>query len=243
MKLVITALALPALGSSPAHAQLEWAAWGTPNGTTNSGSFSTGDFVQLTSFFDGITAGVPAGGEYISDPPIPGVPDGTNPTFQRIVTGSPHPTVLANGATVASLDLTTVDVDTATTFGLADLKSGLWYQLELQDSFDNPLSLAGVRLSHYNLTLTGGVFIADYDLTLNPTTGLILVNSIHEVPTAIYQHSGLTLFDHLPLLTRRIVLKTGRSEDSEGISIYLGIPSTTPVAPTTWGGLKSRDWR
>lgn len=112
-------------------AQTEWASWGNPVGTVNVGSFGGGQIVTLTSYFDGITAGVTGGTEYSASPAFPGRSDGKNPTFMRAMTGSPHPSVIASGAQVASLDLSGVAPDSNLTFGLGDLKDGNWYRLVL----------------------------------------------------------------------------------------------------------------
>jgi hypothetical protein len=77
------------LGGAPygANAALEWATWGPPSGNTSIGVFSNGQQVTLAANFGDITAGVPAGVEFTSSPPLPGRPDDTNPSFQRTITG------------------------------------------------------------------------------------------------------------------------------------------------------------
>lgn len=245
MKLVTTGLLFFLLLCLPGAvaAQVEWAAWGNPAGTVNTGSFGGGQVVTLTSHFDGITAGVTGGTEYSASPAFPGRSDGKNPTFMRAITGSPHPSVLVGGAQVASLDLIGVAPDSNLTFGLGDLKSGNWYRLVLQDGSGTTLSLAGVRLANHNITYVGSSLVADYDVTLNTADGLILVTGIHDVPGAFYGHSGVALFSKLPTATRRIIVLTGTSQETEGIQIYLGITPTTATEKVTWGSLKSLPWR
>jgi hypothetical protein len=78
----------------------------------------------------------------------------------------------------------------------------------------------------------------DYDLSVNLTNGFMLAVGPHQVPGAFYEHSGVLLIDHLPPLTRRVVVTAGRSQESEGLTIYFGRGVTTPVEPTTWSGIK-----
>jgi len=239
MKLASLSLAILILVSSPAHAQVEWATWGSPGGSNVTGTFNGGATVTLTSFFDDISGGIAAGAGWNSASPLlPGRPDGTNPPYMQMVTGSPHPVVIANGAQVLSLDLTGITIDTLTTVGFSDFKSGNWYYLKLLDGSDTPLSLLTLRLTHYDMVLAGSGWAVDYDLSINLNDGFMLAVGPHQVPGAFYDHSGVVLLDHLPPLTRRVVVTSGRAQDSEGISIYVGRADTTPVKPTTWSGIK-----
>lgn len=239
MKLVLTLIILTICLPGRSNAQINWAAWGSPSGNVNTGIFGDGKTVTLTSFFDGISGGTIAGAGFTANPPLPGLPDGSSPTYMGMLTGSPHPMLIPSGAQVAALDLMTVSVDTATLVGFSDFKNGNWYVLELQDASGAPLSLAGLRIQHHDITLAGLLWVADYDLDVNLTNGLIVVHGVHTVPEAFYEHSGVTLLSNLPPLTRRIVLRSGKSQESEGISIYLGANVTVPVAPTTWSRIKT----
>lgn len=239
MKLMSVGTAILILISSPVQAQVDWATWGSPSGNTVTGTFSGGATITLTSFFDNISGGAAAGtGWNSADPLLPGRPDGTNPPYMQMVTGTPHPTVLAIGAQVLSLDLTGISIDTLTTVGFSDFKGSNWYYLTLLDGAGTPLSLLTVRVTHYNMVLAGNGWAVDYDLTIDLATGFMRASGPHQVPGAFYLHSGVALLDHLPPLTRRVVVTSGLAQESEGVTIYAGLAATTPVQPTTWSRIK-----
>jgi len=239
MKMAMICLVLLLAPPRSALAQLEWATWGAVSGNTVTATFESGPTATLTSFFDGISNGATAGTEWNTvDPAFPGRPDGTNPPLMRMVSGSPHPVVIANGAQVLSLDLLNVPIDTLTTVGFSDFKSGNWYYLHLQNSSGTDLSLLSIRLTHFNMKLAGSGWDVDFDLTIDLNSGFMLGNGPHQVPGAFYDHSGVVLIDHLPPQIRRVVVTAGRNQDSEGLTIYLGRGASTPVEPATWSGIK-----
>jgi hypothetical protein len=161
----------------------------------------------------------------------------------RVVTGSPHPTTINAGDPIATIDLMAFAVDSATTFGLGDLKNGNWYRLELRDASAALLPLTGIQSAHHNLTLAGSGWVADLNVTLDTSDGLMLIPSLHDVPGAFYEHSGVTLFSNLPAATRSIIVRAGRFQDTEGIQIYFGTEVTVATEPTTWSRVKSLEAR
>jgi len=187
--------------------------------------FSNGQQVTLAGNFTDITAGVTAGTEFTSVPPIPGRPDDTNPPFQRMMTGQPPspPNFLAAGTLVAALDLGNITVTNATTLGLADLKqNGVFYTLQLRDASLAVLPVTGIVVTPYNVSYTGGL-IADLNTVLNTTTepGKLTNDNTHDAGGS-YSHTGLTTFSNLPAGTRYISLYAGfDTQEIEGISVFL----------------------
>jgi hypothetical protein len=231
MKRILAIFVLLACGVRPAAAEFEWAVWGPPSGNTSPGVFSNGQRVTLGANFTDITAGVTAGTEFTSIPSIPGRPDNTNPSFQRMMTGQPPspPNFLAAGTLVAALDLSNIAVTNATTLGLGDLKqSGVFYTLELRDASLAVLPVTGIVVTPYNVTYMPSGLIADMNSVLNTTTfpgRLTLDNNSDAGGT--YTHSGLTTFSNLPAGTRYISLYAGfDNQQIEGIQIYLGTDVT-----------------
>jgi uncharacterized repeat protein (TIGR01451 family) len=239
---LIASLVLAALTPLSAAA-FEWAVWGPPSGNTSTGVFSNGQQVTLGANFTDITAGVAAGGEFTSDPAIPGRPDNTNPTFQRMMTGVPS-TFMAAGTLVAALDLGGITVDSSTTLGLADLKqSGVFYTLELRDASLALLPVTGIVVTPYNVTYSNGL-VADLNSLLNTTTspGRLNVDNIHDAG-GFYSHTSLTTFSNLPAGTRYVSLRAGfDNQEVEGIQVYLGTNAEATVLVTdSSGDLNDRD--
>lgn len=218
----------------PASA-LEWAVWGQAVGNSATGSFSGGRTVELNGYFTGITGGEPAGLEYTSSPAIPGTTNDTNPPFIRVITGpAPLPSTIDADDPIAFLDLGEIPVDAATTFGLADQRSGRQYRLELRDAANALLPLTGIQVTPYDLTYTNGGLIADYNSQL--FGDLLLVDGVHDAG-GFYLHTGLTTFSNLPAATRSIRLVSEIFQDAEGIQIYLAMAAPEPSAP--WLGAAS----
>ena len=153
-------------------------------------------------------------------------PDGRSAAY----TGHP-------GDLVMPLDLANFPVDAETTWGIADYQDLNWYRLELLDCSLTALSFAAVQVTNYNLTYVNPAgLVADYNVTLNTTTGAIRDNFIHDaVPAGSYRHSGLALFTNLPLNTRyiRLLSNSAAAQVTEGIQIYLG-GSAVPEPATAW---------
>lgn len=209
-------------------AALDWAVWSEAVGNASTGTFSSGQTVELLATFPG-GSNVPAGGEYTSSAPIPGTTGSTNPSFIRILTGA-GPTIAA-GDPIATLGLGDIAVDPSTTFGLADQRTGRQYRLELRDAADALLPLAGVQVTPYDVTYTDGGLIADYNSLL--IGDLLLVDGAHDAG-GFYLHTGLTTFSNLPAATRSIRLVSNVFQDAEGIQVYLAIAA--PAPPEGWLG-------
>jgi uncharacterized repeat protein (TIGR01451 family) len=236
-RILAMAMMLGGCGPGAANAALDWAVWGPPSGPASVGVFSNGQQATLGANFTGITAGVAAGTEFTSDPPIPGRPDDTNPAFQRMLTGTPG-TFLSAGELVASLDLSGMTVNSSTVLGLADQKqNGVFYTIEFRDASLNVLPVTGVVVTPYNITYTGGL-IADLNAVLNTTTepGKLTLDNIHDAG-GTYAHSGLTTLSNLPAGTRFVALYGGfETQEVEGISVYLATDIAAGVVVTDSAG-------
>lgn len=214
---------LAAMVIHPATAStLEWALWGAPANDASAATFSDGRSVTLTAFFAGF--GEPAGLEYTSSPAIPGTTGGTNPSFIRVLTGSPHPTTVNANATIAEFTLNGWDADSSTIVGIADQLSGTQYRLELLDANGALLSTAGLTVTPYNLTYTGSGLVADYNSLL--VGGVLFPDDVHDAGS-FYQHTGLTTLSNLPAGTRKVRLASQIFQNSEGIQLYFA----TEVVP------------
>jgi uncharacterized repeat protein (TIGR01451 family) len=233
---LIASLALVGVGPMAAFGATDWAVWSGPTGNSSTGRFSNGQTVVLVSNFNGITAGVAAGGEYSASPSVAGRPNNTNPSFIRALTGASPPAQIAAGDPVAALDLSAITVDDTTIVGLGDLKLGLQYRLQALDAARSPLSLAGVQTTNHDLTYTSGGLVADFNASLNTATGVITVDGVHDGGGS-YQHTGLTTFSHLPAGTRYIALLSHVSQESEGIQVYLATDAVGEVVVSDSIGL------
>lgn len=239
--LLLTSVPLAVLGST------EWAVWNTaPSNLSSTGSFADGRTVQLTSFFETIGGPQAAGTIYSVSPPIPGQPDGRNPSFTYALTGpGPYPNTIVRDDVAASIDLANFPVTADTILGLADLK--FQYRLELQDSAHNPLALTGLQPVDYNLTYDGSNLVADLGCFLQATAagttpaGVIFVGGSGHDAGGFYTHTGLCTFTNLPAETKFIqLLARGVSQETEGIQVYLGgtastvvpVPATAPLLGT-----------
>ncbi len=226
--------ALFMLAAMPASADLEWAFWGPTSVGTTTGVFSNGQQVVLNANFTDISAGVLPGGEFTSSPQLPGRPDNTNPSFQRLMTGVPG-TFLAAGTPVATIDLSGITVNSSTIIGLGDLKQGgVYYVLEFRDDTGAGLPVSGIVVTPYNVTYTGGL-VADLNSLLNITTapGKLTVDNIHDAG-GTYSHTSLTTFSNLPAGTSYIRISAGfDNQEVEGIQVY--------VASNVVGGIEVTD--
>ena len=226
----VASLVLCAFASLPVTAAVEWATFTGPVGNIATGTFSNGQSVSLGGNFSGITGGVTAGTEFTSSPQLPGRPDNTNPSFQRLMTGAPG-AFLAAGTPVAALDLGGISVNSSTLVGFADLKiGGVNYKLECRDAAGNVLSLNGVVFTKYNLTYNyslgaGNGQIADRNSGLDLTTTLYgrLGYDFNNDAGGTYTHTGLTTYSNLPAGTRYVsLLAWFDSQEVEGIQVYVG---------------------
>ena len=247
--ILVIALALASLTPLPALAAFEWGVWGGPVNTsppapftgTSTATFSNGQTVPLVANFTDITAGVPASVEFTSAPSIPGRPDNTNPSFQRLMTGAPATPVgviPAAGTPVFALDLGGINVDSSTTIGFGDLKlgSGVNYKLELRDASSVVLPLDGIVVTPYNVTYAYSPFLlADYNavLELAPLARYgRLASDLNHDAGGTYTHTGLTTFSNLPAGTRFVTLLSWfDSQEVEGIQVYVGtdVTSGSPI--------------
>jgi hypothetical protein len=223
--LTVASLFLAAATCLPAVAATDWATWVGPTGNVATGTFPGGSTVTLAGNFSGITGGVTAGTEFSSVPSIPGRSDGTNPSFQRIMTGVPG-TFLAAGTTVATVELGSV-AGSSVILGFGDLKQGgVYYKLELRDASGNILPLTGVVVTPYNLTYTYnlGAFgpIADLNSLLETATGRLTYDNNHDAG-GTYTHTALTTYSNLPAGTSQVkLLAWFDNQEVEGIQIYVG---------------------
>ena len=247
--ILVVTLALAGLTPEPALAAFEWGVWGGPVNTsppapftgTSTATFSNGQTVPLVANFTGITAGVPAGVEFTSAPSIPGRPDNTNPSFQRLMTGvpaTPVGVIPTAGTPVFALDLGGINVDSSTVIGFGDLKlgSGVNYKLELRDASSVVLPLDGIVVTPYNVTYAYSPFLlADYNAVLELTPlaryGRLASDLNHDAG-GTYTHTGLTTFSNLPAGTRFVTLLSWfDSQEVEGIQVYVGtdVASGSPI--------------
>lgn len=246
------ALAIALMLTAPvtAQADFEWATWGPPSGNTSIARFSTCQAGNLTADFTGVSAGVPAGSEFTSNPPIYGRPDEKNPPFQRFMSGPSTPPVITQGAIVATLDLAGIAGASKIILGIGDQK--FQYGVELQNAsgvIPAQTWTSSVAVVSYNITYTASGLIADRNSTLGAplvmsnsdrTTSLqdgILTNDGHNDAGGTYTQTGLTTLE-LPAGTQKIVL-TAQSkpltQQPEGLQIYLGadLPQVISYQPAT----------
>lgn len=228
--------------SWPAMAELRWATWGSPSGSTVTGAFPGGQIVTLTTNSTPISIGEPAGLEYISNPPMPGRPDDTNPPFIRIVTGTPG-TLIPAGTPIAAIDIAGLPAGTAVIFGLGDVK--FVYKLRVLDSALNELPLGSPVLTNYDLLYTYDIFggsstdpiarTADFDCALSGS--LVATSEVHSAG-GVYNQTGVCLlsFSSLPAGARYIALSIppfseypAVSTEPEGIQIYLAADLSASV--------------
>ena len=223
----IGAVAILVAAAPAANAIAEWASWGSLSGNTIVGSLSGGRTVVMTA---AISQANPAGVIYAADPTVPGQPGGGNPTYVLARTAVGHPTTVPDGALIASLDLSGVPITPETVFGLADMSRASRYRLELLDSANNVLSLAGVLLQSFNLTYPNTT-LADLDVLLDPSTGNLTVSPVHDAADgSSYSHSGLTLFSDLPSDATTLRMVANGLQGSEGIQLYFGaVPEPTSL--------------
>lgn len=204
---------------------LEWALWGAPANGASTATFSDARTVTLTAYFAGF--GEPAGLEYTSIPAIPGTTGAANPSFIRVLTGSPHPTTVAANATIAEFALNGWDADSSTIVGIADQLSGTQYRIEMLDANGALLSTAGLTVTPYNVTYTGSGLVADYNSLL--VAGVLFPDDVHDAG-GFYQHTGLTTLTNLPAGTRKVRLASQIFQNSEGIQLYFAT-AVVPAPP------------
>lgn len=225
---------LLALSPALAPAATEWAVFGTSSGGTQTGTFVDGRSVLVTAFTSG--GGVrPAGCCYTSTPIVPGLADSANPPGYVVVTASGN---LVAGGVAMRLDLVNFTVDADTLFGFSDMFQSYSYRMELLDAAGAALPLSGLQLTNYNLDLVNFEFDADFDVSLNTTTGALTVVGIHDANNgSTYRHSGLVLFGNLPATTRTIRILSAATFDQppEGINFFFaGSVSEIPAPAAIW---------
>ncbi|MCC7258723.1 MAG: hypothetical protein IT486_10180 [Gammaproteobacteria bacterium] len=227
-------LALLALLPFAAPAATEWAVFGPAVGNSQTGTFLDGRSVRVTANYSG-TGVIPPGGSWTSSPIVPGQSTSANPPGTNTLTASGQ---LAIGAVAMTMDLTDFAVDGETLFGISDVYFGYQYRLELLDAQDTPLSLAGLQVTNFNLDLANFDFDADYNLSVDPATGNLLIAQIHDANNdSTYRHTGLALIGNLPVATRkvRIVSAATFAQNAEGVNYYLaGSASEVPVPAAMW---------
>jgi len=214
---VVLAVAAPS-----AHATSVWATWTLDNATTATASLPDGRSATFTGNPTIVNA---LGFHYVASPAVPGIPSGANAPSLTFVTKQPHPTQINPGELIFSLDLASFSVDSETAFGIEDVVDFAFYRLELLDSSLNPLALASVQVSQFNLAYTTSSAVGDYDLVLDPATGALDVIEIHDAGVgATYRHCGLALLTNLPVATRYIRMYSNAAGplNTEGVRISLG---------------------
>jgi len=239
----------------------DWATWGPPSGGSSVARLGACRIATLTADFTDVNAGEPAGLEYTSVPAMPGRPDGTNPPFQRFMTGPPLQSI-ARDTVVATLDLNGLGGAPGVVVGIGDQK--FQYGVELLDGTGSVIPAAawsaGVTVTPYHLTYTGSGLIADrnstfgappfgwasFDVQPTPADGAVLTNDGYNDAGGSYAQTGVTTLANLPAHTRWIRLRAkGRDYvdpqtgqhipliQSEGVQIYLGLPDQIHYAPDT----------
>lgn len=226
-------LALALCAAMPAsQAATEWVEWSRVVGTSTdaNGIFSDGRSILVTVNISSIR---PTGEMYTTDPAVPGRPDGTNPSYILAPTGVPGEMIFTDEV-IAVFDLSGFPVDAETVLGLADMVGPAVYRIEILDAANNPLSLTNVEVNNYNIFYppSANSFIADYNIDLDPMTGLLSVNTIHDANMGSnYVHSGLTTFSNLPVDAAMIRILSGQDQLSEGVQWYFGGSAVVPVPP------------
>ena len=215
--------ALLLLSAMPAHAALEWATWTANSDTVASGAFTDGQ----TATFSGYVAGIDTSAENATAvPAIPGEPSGGNPPGVAAYAAIPYPTaIMSPGDFVMAFDLAGVTAPEHAVFAISDMRRG--YFLELLDAGSSALPLGGVALAHYDLD-TPVVGIADFNVTLNTTSGALGLTFLHDAG-GTYDQSGFTAISGLDPQTRfiRVTAGTLGTQSTEGLHFYLA----TDVVP------------
>jgi hypothetical protein len=225
--------------SLPVSAAVTWPTWTGPVGNVSTARFPGGQTVTLTGNFTDITAGVPAGVEFTASPSIPGRPDNTNPSFQRVMTGVPG-TALPAGTVVAAVDLGGMAGLGGAILGFGDLKQGgVYYKLELRDASSTLLPLTGIVVTPYNVTYSNGL-MADLNSLLETTSGPLLgrlsLDNNHDAG-GTHTHTSLTTYSNLPIGTRFVTLLAWiDQQEVEGIQVYVGATGNPGVAITDSSG-------
>jgi len=207
------------------HAATEWASWSLndPTDTVNPrdalGSFADGRSIIATGNLSSFKS---PGTLYIADPAVPGAPGNGNPSYILAPTGMPGGSIATDEA-IMIFDLTGFPVDDDTLFGIADML----------DAQSNPLSLDELVLTNYNLTYPNDL-VADFNILLNRSTGLLSVDGIHDSGTSNYIHSGLTTFGNLPSQAEMIRILSGQDQLTEGVQWYFGGAESIPLPGAVW---------
>ncbi|MDJ0926622.1 MAG: hypothetical protein QNJ73_03140 [Gammaproteobacteria bacterium] len=232
---IIPVLIALCLAAPAAHAVGEWPQWAlldpmdTENPRSAVGSFLDGRSVIATLNVSSFRSS----DIFTTVPVIPAAPA----TYILAPTGVPQEMILTDDV-IAIYDLTEFPVDGETTFGLADMVAPASYRLQILDALGQPLALDDVTSTHYNVFYDNGL-VADFDVILDPATGLLSVNQVHDANTgSTYVHSGLTLFGNLPTEAEMIRILSGQDQLSEGVQWYFG--GNVPVPGAVWlflGGL------
>jgi len=211
-----------ALAPSLSSAVPIWATWSAPSSTTREATLPGGRTATFTGFPTSFS-NTPTPGTVFGT--VPGLASGVHPpsmTFFSADVGA----MSIPGDLIFELDLTGFAVDSETLFGLEDALDNATYRLELLDSSRNPLSLASLQLSQFNLDYSSvGGGIQDYDLSLDSTTGILVAVRVHDSgdPTA-GRHSALAIFTGLPLATAYLRLYAAGSAPflRDGLRLALG---------------------
>lgn len=247
LRLVALAILGAPLAAPPADAALEWATWVANGASLADGSFSDGQ----TAIFSGNVVGIATSASNgTASPAIPGEASGGNPPGVAAVTALPYPTgILDPGAFIMGMNLLDLAATDQAVFALSDMMCCRSYRLELLDGASSGLPLGGVVVTNYNLTFAGPI-VADFDVTLNATTGALRVYNVHDAGGS-YNHTGFTTFSNLPPETRaiRVTSDSLGTQSTEGVHFYLAteVPepgeSLSALAAAATFGLQLRAWR
>lgn len=217
--------------AGPAPTLPEWASWVATSSNLATGTFPVAFPGSVEVTLSGVVAGVDVVGDGVtSSPPIPGQPGGERPPGVIVLTGSPHPGTIDPGAFIMAMDLSGIPPTHRPILAFEDMMCCRSYRLELLDASFAALPLDGVVVDDYNLSLPGG-YLADFNVTLNPTSGALRVYNYHD-GFGDYDHTGFTTFANLPAGTRhvRVTSDSLGIQPTEGVHFFLAVDVPEPGA-------------